>query len=177
MSNAREHVERLISRSLDRELSASQEAELSATLARDAEARTCFEEWRKIDALSREVLRGVIASSTPCVVGAARMQPWVRTLSCGLAACLAMLVWTAPSQRPGGGGGLQQASAASSWFEPPSPPVDVYEPMPAEFQRPHVRVHDSERDWLIVPGERPNEFFVIEVDRVKTEIQRIEKGF
>ena len=56
MANVDEHIERLISRQLDGELSADQELELNQALIGSSAARALMEEYEKNDLAARMVL-------------------------------------------------------------------------------------------------------------------------
>ena len=95
-----------------------------------------------------------------------------RTAAVAAAACIGLLIWLHPSRPAAESNGPRQAGSAAapafSWFAPPAEPADTVEPAPRDFERPEVQVRGVQRDWLIVPGDKPGTYMVIEVDHVRT---------
>ena len=64
-----------------------------------------------------------------------------------------------------------------SWFAPPAPPIDTVEPMPAAYVRPELRVRGTQRDWLVIPGKQRGVYFVVEIERVGTQVFGVHQDF
>ncbi|NUQ50549.1 MAG: hypothetical protein HUU27_11630, partial [Phycisphaerae bacterium] len=100
----------------------------------------------------------------------------------GLAACLAAAFWLLPtSSLPVSGGGSpthagQVLPAGGSWFAPP-PLGDTFISESPAGDPPHVRVEDTEREWIVVPGQRAGEYLILEVKRIRAKQVRIERDF
>jgi len=65
MGQVQKHVERLIVRRLDDELSAEEEVELDRELMRSPQARRLLDEYRRVDAAAAQALGGVLADRGP----------------------------------------------------------------------------------------------------------------
>ncbi|RMF78828.1 MAG: hypothetical protein D6744_09695, partial [Planctomycetota bacterium] len=126
MSDADDHLERLISRFLDDEADSRQRREMKTLMRRDPQAAALFDELAAIDREASLAMRRALgrASSTPRRRSArARI---VRVAGLAAAACLAAMFWTPThSAAPQRDGGASQASfgVGRSWFAPPPPTV------------------------------------------------------
>ncbi len=167
MTDSREHLERLISRYLDGEATSAESAALRRQTRHDPHARALLDELTAIDgevggALRRAMGRGPVQRGVP------RREPLIfRIVAVGIAASLAALLWLAPPTFRPDRRGVQ---AAGSWFEPAETRVDSVEASPEIFERPALHVHDTTQHWLVVPGARPGEFLMIEVQRTRTHV-------
>jgi anti-sigma factor RsiW len=102
MNEINEHVERLIVRRLDGELSAAEQLELDRELIRDPAARALYERYAAIDTLAGRVLARCATPRTPVVAmtGAGRgalggrdhARAWWMIAGAAAAACLAVVV-------------------------------------------------------------------------------------
>jgi len=172
-------LERLISRYLDREDSPTERRALEALLRRDPQARELLTQTAAID---RAVARALCqAMGRPCRQ-TARALPWTRVGQFGLlaaAACVALALWVGLPRQAVSPGPTPSAQAGwTSWFSPqPSPTGDLLRRIDPSHERPRQRWQTTDRDWIIVPGQRPGEYFLIELDRVRTCAVVIEDEF
>ena len=49
--------------------------------------------------------------------------------------------------------------------------------LPRSYERPEVGVRNIQREWLVVPGDRPGTYMVIEVDHVRTKAVGVHQDF
>ena len=171
MNRPSESLEHLISRVLDDEATAGQRRELNAELQRDPDAAALFETERALDREYRIALRRALGRPIvhhPC-------RPWwertARNFALAAAACLTLLFWSLPSDRSTPAG--ETATAASSnasWFRSPSPRSDAFTTDPAALEPAVTPLQDTNADWIVIPSDKPGEFLVIEVNRVKTHM-------
>ncbi len=177
MSDARERLEILISRYLDEEATRDDRRELMSTLRRDSAADALFEEHRAIDREVRRALRQAMGRSIEARVRLSWSARALRYGAMAAAAAIALFVWDAPrtgGSRPGAPGGSPQMA---SWFAPPPSWGDSLAELPASYERPQVRVNDTDRDWIVIPGERAGEFLVVEVKRIQTRAIPLHEDF
>lgn len=172
MNDAQSQLERLISRFLDDEATRAERRELKAALRNDPCAEALFEETAALDREAGYALRRATGRT---IVMSRRTPMWLRVLvPLAAAACLGLLAWLGPkSGTHTGNGEMRQAG----WFAPPRFGRDTLDARPQVYERPHVRLRDTKRNWIVIPGERPGEFMVIEVDRVQTRVLRIQRDF
>lgn len=176
MSDHRDNLERLTSLHLDDEITTAQRRELNALLRNDPAADACFEESCDLDREVNYALRAALGRST---LRRRTLPLWSRVgraVGLAVAACIALLMWLAPPERserarPG------QPTQASSWFAPPPSWGDTLVESPAAAQRPGIRLDDSSRNWVVIPGEKPGEFLIVEIRRTKTCTIRIQQDF
>ncbi len=102
MTHVSEHIERLIVRRLDGEITAEESAELDREVLRDPEVRALLDSYVAIDALAATVLRESTERTAPrLVLPPAERTPRVHAsqrggwmlLASALAACLAVIVY------------------------------------------------------------------------------------
>jgi len=177
MNLGSDNLERLFSRHLDGECTPAEEQLLRALLRREREAQTLLDEYRSLDRQVGDAVRQALGRpARPRTVRAS----WARvgrSLAVAAAACLAALAWLQPRlspthpdpQRP------QQASAAS-WFAPVAE-GDTVEPLPPGYERPELRVQGTQRDWIVIPGDEPGTYWVIQVDHVRTHVIGVHRDF
>ncbi|TWT43999.1 hypothetical protein RAS1_04030 [Phycisphaerae bacterium RAS1] len=177
MTHNPEQLEILISRVLDGECSADERSRLERTLRADAVAQALYDDYRRIDEQAGAVLRAALGR-------APRSQAlrW-RTLRLGqfagmaAAACLAMLIWLSPPQRSATSlSTTVPPPEDSSWFAGRGPAADELAPA-GVYDRPAVRVKNTQRDYIMIPGARPGEYLLISVDRVRTRMAAIHQDF
>ncbi len=173
-----DRLERLLSRHLDGECTPEEQQLLRSLARRDREVHAWLEEQRRLDRAVGDALRRALnRPARPAVLQA----PWPRiakSLAVAVAACLAALAWLQPRlpaapprpDRP------QQASMAS-WFAPAAPPSDTVEPLPSGYERPELRLRGTQRDWIVIPGDEPGAYFVIEVNHVRTHVIGVHRDF
>lgn len=178
MNDTTNNLERVFSRYLDGECTPAERDQLESLLSQDAEVRELFEDYRDLDQQVGEALRAALGR-------APRRPParlyWVRLgkgLAVAAAASLAAITWLHSTQSttrtPGPG---SRTAQAASWFAPLTPATDVVQPVPSAYTRPELRVRGTQRDWIVIPGDRPGEYLVIEVDRVRTHVIGVHQDF
>lgn len=183
MSPEADKLEHLFSREIDGEASAEDRELLAALLKSDARMQALFEEYRSLDRAAGEALRQAAGRRPRVVTLGGFWRRSGRTLLVAAAAGVAALLWLQPAEqqhRDGRAGtGPQHAGSVSvpSWFVPSVPRGDVIEPVPTAYERPELRVRGTERNWLLIPGDRPGEFFVIEANRVRTHVIVVQQDF
>lgn len=190
MSTADDHLERLISRKLDGELSADDSLELDKHLIRDPSARQWLEESERIDELARVFLGEVCAENeerlhfTPAERKLARRRRWIGAVPAVAVACLALLfAWplfspTAPERNtivdrgllPGGPDQAQTATVPNDSLDRLSRPALARSTDRPGGLRP-LREMGTRLDYYGVLDERTNELFLLQV-RHQTTAQR-----
>ncbi len=101
MSMNTEHLELLITRAIDGEISAADRAILDAELAADPQARTLFNEYRGIDAEAHTALQSIIDAPRTIKLPlqpsrSVRFRPWYYAVPGVLAAAAAVVFFVAP---------------------------------------------------------------------------------
>ncbi len=180
MSYEPDRLERLISRQLDGECSADEREELDLLIATDAQARRALTDYEALDQQVGDALRVALDRPRRHRILSATWTRVGKGLMVAAAACVAALAWLQPTQpsEPGPGSARrQQAGATHSWFVPAGPQVDAVEPVPSRYVRPEVQVRGTQREWIIIPGDRPGVYQIIEVDRVRTHAIRLQRDF
>jgi hypothetical protein len=187
MSPEGDKLEHLFSREIDGQASAEDQALLRELLDSDERMQDLFDEYRGIDTAAGDALRSMMGRA-PRVIPLRRWWHGVgRGLFVAAAACIAMLFWLrsdVPSTSPVQPNGVQQARVGNglelpggSWFKAPAPRGDVVRPVPQAYERPQLRYRNTDSNWIIVPGNEPGEFFVIEVNRVRTHTIAVQRDF
>lgn len=178
MSPRSDDLERLFSRSLDGECTSAEADFLRDLLANDRDARAAFREMQDLDVNLRIAMREALGRPTGGSLGRASRVRAARAVALAAAAVLAAVVWLHPTDRTvPQAGNPTQASAAGSWFAPISPARDTVEPVPVSYERPALRVRGTQRNWILVPGEQPGTYLVIEVERVRTHVIGVHRDF
>jgi len=170
-------LERLISRYLDDEATRAERRELRRLERSDPTAAALVDEYATLDREIGRALRTALGRSYPLP---ARHAPWWRIgelVAVAAAACLMAMVWMNTSRVTSPPGGNGRVQAASSWFAPPAAQADRFEPLPDSYERPRQRLRDTDLDWILIPGDRPGEFMVIEVNRARTRAIAIQDDF
>ncbi len=180
MSMSGDQLERLISRFLDGEASPEESRVLNEELRTSPAARVLYEDLAALDREAGQVLRSALGRAHRAPQQ--RPRRWVtagRIATAAAAACLAFVIWhrsdgeardTAPPHRA-----TNQAGAMSSWFAPPAETTELVASSQPEYVRPSVRLDNTEREWILVPTERPGEYLMVEIDRTQTELVRIQR--
>ena len=175
MIDPSDNLERLVSRYLDGECSPEERKQLKAMLRRDSAAEDFFEETCALD---REIGRAMRQSLGRTLVIRRRSPLWMRisrVAGLSAAACLAWLMLKAPHS-PTAAKPIDQKVQRASWFAPQPVAGDTLAEQP-EPERPQVRMDRMDRHWIVVPGDTPGEFLVVEVKRVKTRTVPVQEDF
>ena len=180
MTRGSDRLEHLFSRHIDGECTPEECRLLEALLRDDPEARQLYEDYRQLD----EQFGTALQQAWAAPVRARRPRPlWVRigrNALVAVAASVAALLWlqpTRPSTPTPRGKHPVQAAASTGWFAPAPQHPDVVEPVPGVYERPQLRVGGTQRDWIVVPGDEPRQFMVIEVNRVRTHVIVVHQDF
>lgn len=162
MNEPTERLEHLISRCLDGQATGAERRELRTAMRRDPAAAELYDELRQLDRLIGATLRREARRPR-------RRPVWLRLVqsaSLAAAACVAAIVWPhiGPAQRPQTPGSV--APQLASFFAPPPSAAagDSFSPEASREREPHGAAR-SEREWIVVPGDRPGEYLVVEVRR------------
>jgi hypothetical protein len=182
MKRESDRLERLFSRALDGEGTPAERDLLERLFRADVRIRSDFEAYRVLDDEVGGALRAAIGRSPRVVRMPVAWRRVGRGLLVAAAACIAGLAWLQPQQPAPKAGERRPAQAglargAGSWFVPAEQVVDVVKPAPRSFERPELKVRGTQREWIVVPGDRPGSFYVIEVDRVRTHVIRVHQDF
>lgn len=176
-----DRLEHLFSRYLDGECTPEQRELLEALLRDHAQVRELFDDYRQLDQRVGDALR--LALGRPRrVVPFQRMRLRLgRALIVAVAAGVAALVWLRPVLPDGADSNArvpQQAATFRPWFTADAPPQgDIVEPVPPTCERPELRVRGMQRSLVVIPGERPDTYIVIAVDRVRTHAIGVHQDF
>ncbi len=179
MNQSSEQLERLISRLLDDESTPAQRRELRAMTRSSPAAQALFEEYAALDREAGCAMRQALGRTLTLRPASG---PWVRfgrLIAVAAAACLAAGVWLgAPGGKSANSRGRTERASSTGWFAPGQTGDQAAEPVgPSDYERPHVRLRNTQRDWIVIPGSRPNEYLLIEVDRVQTRVIGIKRDF
>jgi hypothetical protein len=178
MNRGEDKLEHLITRCLDDECTADERQLLDSLTRGDAEVRALFEDTQRVDGCVGDTLRQTLGRSPDVIPIRASRIRFSRTMTVAAAACLAALFWFQPKPAAQGPGRQpQQAALGNSWFAAPTPQGDAVEPLPSAYERPELRVRGTQRDWIIVPGNEPGTYLVIEVDHVRTHVIAVHRDF
>lgn len=174
-----EQLERLITRFLDNEITSAEKRALDARLARDPSARSLFEE---VCAFDREAGRSMRTAVQGAVVlrpaTANRMQRFGRVAAGLAAACIGFFAWMSPREFSGElPGGAASSVARASWFQPLRQMSEIFSPVKPEYERPSLRLQQTDREWLMIPSDVPGQYYLIEVDRTKTRLVGLHGDF
>lgn len=176
--NESAELDRLISRFLDDECSADERRVLRRTLRDDPAAAALYEEYTALDREVGHAMRSALGRHTDRPVGRS-VRRWLSQLvGLAAAASLVALVWVeGPRRGASEKGPAHAASHSNGWFRTNGLGIDSTRPNSLAYDRPHIPVHQTARDWILIPGEHPGEFMVIEVDRVRTRAIGIHEDF
>jgi hypothetical protein len=177
-----EKLEHLISRALDGECTSDERKLLKSRLRNDPQARALFDELRTLDEALGDALRRATRRTWHIISFRSRWGRVGQGLIVTAAACLAAMAWLHPTPPKAGPARPTrsipaQASLTPSWFAPSPPPADEVTPIPSAYERPQLRVRGTQRNWIVIPGDRPGTFMVIEVDRVRTHVIDVHRDF
>lgn len=167
MTMEREQLERLITRVLDGEASATEVAQLEALRSSDPAARVMYEETARLDALLGTSLRDAIEPSGPQTIPFPRrsdrvMRYWVGAV----AAAIAAFAWFQPTPIQS----RENPAPLQAGMHTPHILGDVIEPVPSSYETPELRIRGTEREWILIPADQPGLYWVIEADRERTQV-------
>jgi hypothetical protein len=176
MTYSADKLEHLLSRHLDGECTLQEQQLLRALLRREPAVRARLEDYERLDRAVGDALRTTMGRTAR-----AHGAHWARvgkSLVVAAAACLAALAWLQPRLSPTrpGASRMQQAGTGS-WFAPNPPAGDSVEPTPPGYERPELRLQGTQRDWIVIPGDKPGTYLVIEVDHVRTHVISVHRDF
>ncbi len=167
-------LERLITRALDRQASPADHRALHQQARRDPSVARLLVEYTHMDRALRSAMRSAVPRrSAPRVIP---LWHWLtQMVTVAAAAGLALLLWV----RPPGAANLPGRDARASMFaDLPVPAQDQFDPDTARrYERPGVRLDDADGNWIVIPGQRPNEYLIVEVKRIKSRTVYIQKDF
>ena len=189
MTRSHDHLERLINRKLDNELTEDESLELDKCLIRDPATRQSLEESERIDRLTAALLEEVCAVQDEVVVPAAirtsngRRMRWIGAVPAAAAACLALFfMWPmfySPSPRPGNVG-IENVAQVPVDVERPLPATDLDPPKPEALLagysgrppklRP-LREHGTRLNYYGVLDPETQKLYLLEVKH-QTSTQR-----
>ncbi len=195
-----DHVEHLICRMLDREITGQQQAELDAILARDPDARAMLDDYRRNDTLAVESLQRDI-HEVASIVAPSGLSPrrhsgfWIAGASAITAAAAVVALSLLPDLWSNG------RSASQPFMGPAQPvaprmvadpgdssglviPSQQHKPQFVDYRdysesdyRPARRHNELHRDWIGIPTGDENVILIIERNRRKTTITPISGSF
>jgi hypothetical protein len=176
MNPASEQLERLISRYLDDECTPGQRRQLRAALRSDPAAEALFDEYSTLDREVGHALRHAMGRTLSLHAPRPRWSRIGRVFAVAAAACLAVMVWLGPPGSTGRGRDAARPARAGSWFAPPAW-EDSFQTRPPVYEQPHVGLRGTDRHWIVIPGEGPGEYLIVEVDRVHVHLVAIREDF
>jgi len=174
-----EQLERLISRELDGECTRAERRHLRAVLDRQPDLQARYDEMHAIDRAAHYALRKALGRSPQTLRPALPGPGWVRGFLVAAAAGLAAMVWLPSGQRsirePAGARPPVEANMAG--VRPALPSRDEVAPLPAAYERPELRWRGTQREWLVIPGDRPGLYMLIEMDQVRTHVIGVHRDY
>jgi hypothetical protein len=176
MNGASENLERLISRYLDDECTRADRRRLRATLRSDPAAEALFDEYSSIDREVGQALRAALGRTISIHRSRSLSSRVGRVFAVAAAACLAVIIWLNPPLLTGDRAEGRQPARAGSWFAPPAW-EDTFDARPQMYERPHVGLRGTHRNWIVIPGDGPGEYLIVEVDRVQVRLVPIREDF
>ncbi len=175
MSPGSAELERLISRYIDGEASPHERRELERRMDGDPELEALYIQTAALD---RELGRAMRTALGRAPVRRRDLRvPWVQLIGLAAAACIGLFFWLNPKDKPAPAGGLAPAPVRASWFAPAQPQADVVQRVNPADVRPQLRLRDTDRDWIIIPGRQRGQFLLIQMDRVRTHAIRLQDDF
>lgn len=165
-------VERLVSRFLDEEVSDEERRQLEEFMRRNRDAQPAVDEYFELERETRSALRSAFGTSLSARRRAIRWNRAARIGVAAVAASIVLISWQrsltpSPADAPGSTAAAKAAQPEASWFAPPPQAMDSLAPAPIDGERTQIHIDKSDRNWLVVPGDRPGEFLVIEVKQTK----------
>lgn len=162
MKEPTEQFERLVSRFLDDECSATQRRQLQAEIRKDADAEAFFEESAVLDREFGRAIRAAIETPASQRLAQPRWLRLVRAGALSAAACMAWILWRPDAPRAATTPSGQNRTQFASWFAP-QPTLGDTLAQQERPDRPEVLLDQTDRQWIIVPGRQDGEFLVVEV--------------
>ena len=167
MNTPSEHLERLFTRNLDGECTPAERRQLDDLLRENPQVRADFENYRRLDELVGHAVRDAMGARPKTI----QMPAWrrvARLAGLAAAACLAAAAWLYPGNPPQkANSDASQATMLGSWFAPVA--ADPVEAVPVEYERPGVRERGTRRDLIVIPGDEPGTYMVIELEHVRRQ--------
>ncbi len=186
---APDELERLITRQLDGELSDAESDRLEACVASDPAAAELQAELHRIDAVAGYALRATLGRDVPTLLApepaptpAAPSRwrlPRLALLNVGAAACIALLLSSSirSSAPVDADRGSQPAQASNwQWADLPTPPLETAD-VPEQVHQALTGERHLDRQWLVVPGDTPDEAFLIEITRLRLNAEPVQAEF
>jgi anti-sigma factor RsiW len=173
MNRVDEHIERLIVRHLDGELTPSEQDELNEILLRSGEARRLLSDYQENDRLASEVIGAVAAGRWPRDAGTTGSGRWQRLkiglpIAVGLAAAAAIVLMIVSP--PQGTTDLGPPPVANGRQAVP----EKIDAAPSEdltytaSDLPQKGVRHTRRDYIGIYDESRKSMLLFEVDRTRT---------
>lgn len=179
MNRPAQDLEHLISRYLDDECSPDERRALDERLEREPIARALFDEHSSIDREVKHALRSTLGRTETFKRPLPMWERVARGVIIAAAAALALMFWFTPDKPDNAVPTSQNHAAAhgTSWFADWPGAGDTLVEQPTSFDRPQLRVGQPAKEMIVLPGNAPGEFLVIEVDRVLTRTVHIQRDF
>lgn len=163
-------LERLISRFLDGEATFGERREMNRRVDTHAPTRALLDDYAALDREAGSALRLVMRrGGRPALPLGLRIM---RFGALAAAACLATMFFTLPGGNPSG----KDDAVGASLFARPT----LQDPIAAEkplMDRPYVRKSDTQRNWIMIPSDRPGEYLLVEVNRTRTRAYGIHADY
>lgn len=176
MTLEREQLERLISRVLDGEASAAEQARLDAILVADSQARALFAETQRIDDLVGAAVRDEMSPPARIIQMPGHYRA-ARFVVGAIAAGIAMLAWLHPLSPAPDRQKTPQPRPTQAGLAGAPANADVIEPLPPSYERPEVRVRGTAKDLILIPADQPGLYWVVEVDHEQTHVVPLGSDF
>lgn len=188
MSREIDQLEHLFSRELDGQTTPDERELLDRLRGEYPHVAQEFAEYERLDRAVGDALRAAVGKPRRVIRFRQRRGRLGRGLIVAAAAGIAAVAWLGPQSKTTrrvdatlrserGRAALTGRSSMPSWFAPPAPQVDTVEPMPAAYVRPELRVRGTQRDWILIPGRQRGMFFVVEIERVGTQVFGVHQDF
>ncbi|MFH1417914.1 MAG: hypothetical protein ABII12_06470 [Planctomycetota bacterium] len=192
----RDHVEHLICRMLDREITRQQQAELDAILTRDPDARAMLDDYKRDDRLAAEALRQDVHHVARSRRPARRHSGfWIAGAGAITAAAAVVALSFLPDLWSNGRSVSQpfrgqqplpaqtmlthtgEHEGIANPFQQRAPRFVDYRDYSEQDYRPYRRHNELRRDWIGIPTADENVILIIERDRRTTTIAPISGSF
>ena len=190
MSREIDHLDHLFTRELDGQTTPDERDLLDRLRGEYPHVKQEFASLQRLDHAVGDALRLAAGKPRHMIPLRRRWSRFGKGLIVTAAAGIAAMAWL--GQQPKAtdplnsvmrnGQNSQQAALVGgpsmpSWFAPPAPQIDTVEPMPAAYVRPELRVRGTQRDWLVIPGKQRGVYFVVEIERVGTQVFGVHQDF
>jgi anti-sigma factor RsiW len=172
-----DHIERLICRALDGELSGEDRSVLDRILAEDPAAQALFDEYRRNDEEASAALKREFSSVMTVVVARPRRGLWLAAAGAVLAAAAVVALSFAPAHWSAGPSQVADQTRRRSQNVVPS----IAQPMFVDYrdasQVPMQRIRDLNRDVIGIPGSDKNTIYILERNLQSTRVSPISGEF